>query len=203
VGDDQGNGDETLTISGTDDAGNPSLVVPVRVPTTGRSLFVGGDANTQIEVKDGGALIVDGQTEVGRGQRFGKLLVHGESGGHKASCKITGAPGGVRISSQIVPSEFIVTDGGLVQINGEMAIGTVANERGSVSISGSDSSLTCSFLTVGADGGGEMTISDGAHVDTNQNASVGATSRGIIETPPPTDGGKRRRFRHDQQQPSA
>jgi len=34
-----------------------------------------------------------------------------------------------------------------------------------------------------------MTISDGAHVNTNQNASVGATPQAIIETPPPTAGG--------------
>ena len=155
VGDDAGNGPDTITISGVDNGGLSSVL---SVDGANPHLNVYGGPGTQVEVKDGGLLATLGQTLIGNKFEVGKVLVHGTLAGSPARWDAVNT---IFVGSEQVPSDLIVQDGGRVTCHGglDMLVGAGASELGRVEVSGSGSSLsTNGTLSVGIDGHGELTI---------------------------------------------
>ena len=185
VGDRAGAGGETLTISGGDGAGNPSSL---SVSGPDAELHVAGNAQTQIEIKDGGDLSSSGLVRIGENLTTGRLLVHGRSGGANASWGHTGT---VFVGGQVVPSQLVVKEGGHVLTTGQLVFGRTAGDLGGASVSGSDANLTCGVLAVGADGHGELAISDGAFVISTTDIRIGVSAQvvSVPLQPTPASGG--------------
>jgi T5SS/PEP-CTERM-associated repeat protein len=177
VGDRAGTGGETVTISGLDGTGIPSTL------KVDGELHVAGNAQTQLEVKDGGDLRTSGPARVGENLAVGKVIVHGESGSIPASWD---ALDDVFIGGQLVASELIVEDLGIVTgaRSKSMVLGSQAGDIGNVSVSDQDTMLNVGTLVVGADGRGELTIA-GAVV----SSTTGIVGRSNAAGPPVPGGG--------------
>jgi T5SS/PEP-CTERM-associated repeat protein len=190
VGDTAGNGGDTITISGVDKGGLPSTLLVLFANGSSPVLTVAGGAGTQVEAKDGGLLAVgtSGSASIGDKFNVGKVIVHGKAGVTPATWDMLGD---VFIGGEIVPSELIVTDGGRVRSTGQIIVGTNAvQDLDRVEVSGSDSFLSADILTVGLNGHGELTIKDGARVQSaagsvgqSIGAAVGSGSVTIDGTP--------------------
>ena len=136
-----------VAISGVDS----SLNVP-------SNLRLSGNGAGRLEVKDGGLLVTSGIASIGQNLGIGELLVHGTSGGTPASWDAFGT---TTIGSQLLPSSLTVEDSGRVIGTAQLAFGLDLNDLGVGQVSGDGSLLSAVNLVVGADGHGDLTISDG------------------------------------------
>ncbi|HSP44710.1 MAG TPA: hypothetical protein VLO30_01830 [Chthoniobacterales bacterium] len=165
VGDTTGNGGETLTISGADTAGLPSTL-SVR-GGTGPLLQVASGAGAQIEVKDGGLMVLTTSGVANIGDRFdvGKVIVQGKTGNTPSTWELNGT---ALIGSAQVGSELRVAKGGHVKSfnpNAVITVGFHDGDLGRVEVSDVDSLVSVGELSVGVDGHGELAIEFGGHVE--------------------------------------
>jgi len=161
LGDRDGISSATLTISGVGSNGQASLL---NVAGANPEFLVSGAPGTLLEVKDGGMLSTSSITSyIGSGLLIGKVLIHGKSGSLPSTWAM--ADDFLNIGSQVVPSELVVEEGGVVTGDVATFLGNDDRELGRMTIAGDESSFTTGVLRVGEKGDGVLTISGGAHCD--------------------------------------
>ncbi len=143
---------------------------------TQRKAFIGASGRGDLTVSDGGKVNVrDYITIAGQSTGVGTVTVTGTG-----SSLITDFFMGV---GELGTGTLTVANGATVRTGDNTVIGGQATGNGAVTVSGAGSSLTAMrFLTVGYEGRGELTVSDGATVAGKSGISLAsrANSQGVL-----------------------
>ncbi|HEX4667488.1 MAG TPA: hypothetical protein VH207_12890, partial [Chthoniobacterales bacterium] len=171
LGDSSGEHVAGLTISGVGGNGQASLL---NVVGPNSQLVVAGAAGikTLLDVTDGGMLSSGSDSSsdsIGDGSLAGTVLIRGKNGSQPSTWSISANNIPIlNIGSQIVPSELVVQDGGIIVAGADsiIAVAQPVRELGDVTVTGAGSSIAADAIIVGADGDGTVTISDAGSVTT-------------------------------------
>ena len=143
---------------------------------TQRTAFIGASGRGDLTVSDGGKVNVrDDIAIANQSTGVGTVTVTG-TGSSLSTDLFMGV--GERGTGTLT-----VANGATVQTGGNTVIGGQATGNGAVTVSGAGSSLTAMrFLTVGYEGRGELTVSDGATVAGKSGISLAsrANSQGVL-----------------------